>query len=46
LNSDYANDLLELIEAWGPCSGCPSDLNGDGFTDVSDILIVIGNWGP
>ena len=24
---------------------CPEDINGDGTVDVTDILIVIGNWG-
>lgn len=25
---------------------CPTDLNGDGSTDVVDLLDVVGNWGP
>ena len=25
---------------------CPTDLNGSGSTDVSDLLMVIGAWGP
>jgi hypothetical protein len=24
---------------------CPSDINGDGVTDVNDLLSVINNWG-
>ena len=23
-------DLLAVIEAWGACSGCSADINGDG----------------
>jgi|TARA_B100000959_G_scaffold281936_1_gene347220 V8-like Glu-specific endopeptidase len=28
-----------------PEPDCPSDVNGDGMTDVSDILAVVGAWG-
>ncbi len=30
------------------CDGetCDTDVNGDSVTDVSDILAIIGNWGP
>jgi V8-like Glu-specific endopeptidase len=28
-----------------PEPDCPSDVNGDGVTDVSDILAVVGAWG-
>ena len=34
-------DLLAVIAAWGPCSGCSADINGDGVVDVADILAVI-----
>jgi hypothetical protein len=37
-------DLLAIIGAWGPCSGCSEDLNNDGFVNVTDLLDVIGNW--
>jgi len=40
-------DLLDLIEAWGPCpSPCPADINGDGFVNVNDLLTLIAAWGP
>jgi len=42
---DFA-DILEIIGAWGPCSGCAADLNGNGAVDFADILVVIGAWGP
>jgi hypothetical protein len=38
-----ANDLLQLIGAWGTPDG---DANGDGLTNADDILLLIGNWGP
>ena len=25
---------------------CPSDINGDGFVDVADLLQLLGDWGP
>ncbi|MHC5115129.1 MAG: hypothetical protein ACYTGP_11965 [Planctomycetota bacterium] len=41
---DFA-DILEIIAAWGPCTGCAADLNGDGDVGFGDILVVIGAWG-
>jgi len=39
------DDLLLLLENWGPCDGyCPADLNGDGVVNVSDLLILLGGW--
>ena len=37
-------DLLAIIGAWGPCSGCGEDLNNDGTVNVNDLLDVIANW--
>ena len=37
-------DLLAVIAAWGPCSGCSEDINADGTVNVSDVLAVIANW--
>jgi hypothetical protein len=43
------DDLLAVINAWGPCpvppDACPADLNDDGAVDVDDLLAVISNWG-
>ena len=38
---------LLVLAGWGICDAppCPSDVNGDGVTDVEDLLIVLGNWG-
>lgn len=46
------SDLLEVINAWGPCptppTPCPADIapeGGDGAVNVSDLLTVINTWG-
>ena len=26
--------------------GCTADINGDGFVNVTDLLILLGTWGP
>jgi len=39
-------DLLELLSAWGSCSGaCPADITGDGMVNVFDLLELLANWG-
>ena len=35
------NDLLILLSGWGPCSGCPEDLDGNNDVGFSDILILL-----
>ncbi len=40
-----ASDLDVLLNAWGPCEGCPSDLDYNGTVDVSDLLVLLDNWG-
>jgi hypothetical protein len=37
--------LLLLLAAWGQCSDCPEDLNGDGVVDTADLLTLLANWG-
>ena len=32
--------------AWGMAAVGPPDLNGNGFVDVPDLLILLANWGP
>ena len=39
-------DLLALLGVWGPCPGCPEDLNGDTVVDVADLLLLLSAWGP
>jgi hypothetical protein len=38
-------DILEAIDAWGPCSGCEADTNGDEVVDVVDLLAILTAWG-
>jgi hydroxyacylglutathione hydrolase len=44
------DDLLAVINAWGPCTGCAADIApptiGDGQVNVDDLLAVINAWGP
>ncbi len=44
------NDLLAVINAWGPCPAppttCPADITHDGNVGVNDLLAVISAWGP
>ena len=39
------DDLLIVIQDWGLCVACDGDLNGDGWVNVNDLLLVIANWG-
>jgi hypothetical protein len=39
------NDLLALLAAWGPCDGCPADLNGDGEVTSIDLTTLLSEWG-
>ena len=43
-------DFLDLLAAWGPCSGpcppsCSADMDGDCQVGIVDFLILLGNWG-
>jgi len=37
-------DLLALLAASGPCSGCAADLDGSGAVDFLDLIILLNNW--
>jgi len=39
------DDLLAVINAWGPCSRCVADITSNGQVDVDDLLAVINAWG-
>jgi hypothetical protein len=38
------DDLLEVLNTWGMCAGCPADIDDDGGVDVDDLLAVLNNW--
>ncbi len=48
------NEPDNIMGAWSDLGGsiveptceCPADLDGSGFVDVSDLLVVIDGWGP
>lgn len=47
LNGDglvNAADLAQLLNAWGPCSGCAADLNGDGSVGAADLAVLLNAW--
>lgn len=43
------DDLLTVINGWGPCkvppAACDGDITANGTVDVDDLLAVINNWG-
>lgn len=45
-----SDDMLALINAWGPCPGgsapCPADVQANGIVNIDDMLQVLGAWGP
>ena len=38
-------DVLAVLSAWGNAGG-PEDLDGSGFVDFGDLLVVLSSWGP
>jgi hypothetical protein len=38
---DGADDLLNVLAAWGECMVCPEDHNGDGRVDLDDVISVL-----
>lgn len=40
------DDLLSVLNAWGPAAATPSDVVVDGQCNVDDLLLIVGNWGP
>jgi hypothetical protein len=40
------DDLLLVINSWGPCTGCAADMTGNNVVDVDDLLTIINGWGP
>ena len=42
----YKGTAIAYINQMTPSTVCDSDINTDGTTDVTDLLFVVGNWGP
>jgi uncharacterized membrane protein len=40
------DDLLLVINAWGPCSDCSTDFDGNDLVDIDDLLTVVTSWSP
>lgn len=40
----FVDDTQAIVVAETPT--CKADLNGDGYVDVSDLLILLSSWGP
>jgi len=38
-------DLTAMLNAWGPCSCCPSDLDQTGSIGFGDLSILLASWG-
>ena len=38
------DDLIGMLAEWGACSGCSSDIDGNGQVDFNDLLTLLGNW--
>lgn len=38
------DDLLLIINQWGPCPGCAADVTTNCVVDVDDLLWVINHW--
>jgi hypothetical protein len=34
-----------MIDQWGSTDS-PADINGDGIVNVTDLLAMVGAWGP
>ena len=38
-------DMLTILNAWGPCSGCSADIDASGEVEVNDMLALLAAWG-
>ena len=42
---DWLSDALLVLNDWGPCSACDTDLNDDSAVEFNDMLLLLSNWG-
>lgn len=40
------NDLLAVLQHWGPCVNCVADIDSDGAISINDLLEILARWGP
>ena len=40
-----AADLASLLSAWGSCTDCAADYNGDDSVDAQDLATILSYWG-
>ena len=48
LNGDgevNAEDMAQILVAWGECGDCDADLNGDGEVNAEDMAQILVAWG-
>ncbi len=47
-NGEPGNIVLDnlTMEAISSCNDCPCDIDGDGICGSSDLLLLLGSWGP
>ena len=39
------NELLTLLDTWGPCDGCFYDLDGNHNVGFNDLILLLAEWG-
>ncbi len=39
-----AQDLADLLAAWGACPGCRADLDDDGVVNATDLAALLAEW--
>ena len=45
--SGGSNNVAAQSAVYGlPVAPCPADLDGDGIVGTSDLIVLLGNWGP
>ena len=40
-----AADIALILLDFGPCAGCPTDLDGNGVVDAGDLALVMMSFG-
>ncbi|MCP4758630.1 MAG: hypothetical protein GY894_00725 [Planctomycetes bacterium] len=40
------NEILAILDAWGDCDNCETDVTGDDTVNVDDLLYIVSVFGP